>query len=146
MSHARNGWQKGVPSGCPLTRGEYKAVKGVADGLTYQQIALRDGVAGTTVRTQLHSAYRRLGVAGGLQAVVYCFKAGWLDPALEREPPPPARRENRVTAAQALYLEAFQRWLRTQAPKDKEEAVVLLRIVRRQGAERATATLEAKAA
>ncbi len=66
-----------VPDACPLTPHELSAIRGLAGGMTYQQIAQKTGRSHSTVRHQLHSAYGRLGVTGSLQAVIRCLKEGW---------------------------------------------------------------------
>lgn len=115
-------------------------VKLIGDGLTYSQIAHQLTRSRNTIRTHAHIAYQRLSVPGAAQAVIHCYRAGWLNaddtPALA---PPKPRAEDRVTPAQQLYLHAFQRWLRTHDPADRDEMRVLLRIVRRDKPDAATA-------
>ena len=63
---------------CPLTSHELAAVRGLAEGKLYKDIAAELGVATSTVRSHLHKAYRRLGVADRAQAVLICARKGWL--------------------------------------------------------------------
>ena len=52
-----------IPAGL-LSEREWSIVSGLFDGLRPNQVAERDGVAIKTVRNQLASAYRKLGVSG----------------------------------------------------------------------------------
>ena len=47
---------------CPLTPAELRVLELLMDGLNYEEIAQALGRATSTVRSQLHNAYRRLGV------------------------------------------------------------------------------------
>ena len=124
-----------VPDGCPLTASEFAAIQLVAEGLTTKQVAARLGIAPTTVRNQLHTAYRRLNVLSAMHAVLACVKAGWIDveiPGYDRMPDPRAddreglrralsdlagairERQPPVTLRQHAYLEAFDELLRAR--------------------------------
>ena len=48
------------------------------DGRTYEEIATETGRSPSTIRSQLHSAYHRLGVKNSYQAVLECMRCGWL--------------------------------------------------------------------
>jgi DNA-binding CsgD family transcriptional regulator len=122
-----------VPPGCPLSSAEFAAIELLARGLTYKQAAAARGVASATVRTQLHNAYKRLGVLSAMHAVIACNMAGWIDveipgfesqerlelrrTELHREQLTRAlgvlaheireRREPELSAAQHSYLDAF---------------------------------------
>ncbi|HEY3189134.1 MAG TPA: helix-turn-helix transcriptional regulator, partial [Solirubrobacteraceae bacterium] len=63
---------------CPLTPHELAAVRGLAEGLQYKDVAIDLGVATSTVRSHLHKAYKRLGVTDRAQAVLICARKGWL--------------------------------------------------------------------
>jgi len=63
---------------CPLTPAELRVLELLMEGQSYEQIAASVGRATSTVRTQLHTAYRRLGVTTSYQAVLECVRAGWL--------------------------------------------------------------------
>jgi hypothetical protein len=78
-----------------------------------KQIAVRIGVKVTTVRTHVHQARRRLGVHTTTEAVVACIDAGWIDPVQEN-PGLLEFTDRRVTAAQRVYLEAFDRHLKAR--------------------------------
>jgi len=90
-----------VPDACPLTPHELSAIRGLAGGMTYQQIAQATGRSHSTVRHQLHSAYGRLGVTGSLQAVIRCLKEGWatVDDTSVDEPPATAGDLRAVSSA-----------------------------------------------
>jgi len=47
----------------PLSTAEYRAARLAAEGLTYKEIAKRLDISPATIRNQLHSAYRKLGVS-----------------------------------------------------------------------------------
>lgn len=121
-----------VPADCPLTVNELNAIRALADGKIYKQIAGESGRSVSTVRTQLHTAYRRLGVSDRAQAVIVCERAGWLEDVLPEHRK--RKRADQVTHTQQLYLDAFQRWLRSNSDEDHNEMRVLARIVKREGA------------
>jgi DNA-binding CsgD family transcriptional regulator len=47
----------------PLSAAEYRAARLAAEGLTYKEIARQLDISPATIRNQLHSAYRKLGVS-----------------------------------------------------------------------------------
>lgn len=124
-----------VPEGCPLSVRELQVLAGLSRGLVAKQIAAELGLSQSTVRSFTHSAYQRLGVDDRAQAVIRCWREGWIDDAgrIQVAPRPP-KRADRVTPAQALYLQAFERWLRTEDDLDREEMYVLARVVKREAA------------
>jgi putative nucleotidyltransferase with HDIG domain len=67
-----------VPEPSPLTRSEQAVIRELAAGKLYKQIALDLGVSPSTVRTHLHHAYKKLGVADRAQAVLLASARGWL--------------------------------------------------------------------
>lgn len=67
-----------VSDDCPLTPAELRVLALLMEGLTYEQIAVAVSRSQSTVRTQLHNAYRRLGVTTSYQAVLECVRSGWL--------------------------------------------------------------------
>jgi regulatory LuxR family protein len=79
--------------------------------MTPKEIARRMGVKFTTIRTHLHRVRQKLAVNTTTQAVVACIDAGWIDPATE-DPSLLRFADNRVTAAQRVYLSAFDRHLK----------------------------------
>lgn len=123
---------------CPLTRAELSAIDGIVRGLSYKQMAAERTVSVSTIRSHIHSAYKRLGVIDGTQAALVCVGAGWVDPpasgwvdhsesrtaallqhvilALE-ELSRQVEREverNGLTPAQRAYLDVFGTWLRAR--------------------------------
>lgn len=139
--------REAVPPGCPLTPREYEVVGLLASGLTGKQIALQLGTTDSTIRTTLNAAYRRLGVVDRAQAVIACERAGWLgSPAISHsreitlleeikrvlgEYVTEIRRahRHRVTAAQLIYLEAFDQYLRQPGAGADEELTAAFRVV-----------------
>jgi DNA-binding CsgD family transcriptional regulator len=63
---------------CPLTPAELRVMELLMQGLSYEEIADALGRKTSTVRSQLNSAYHRLGVKASYQAVLECVRAGWL--------------------------------------------------------------------
>lgn len=123
---------------CPLTQGELRVLRLLMEGLTYEEIAASLNRSPSTVRSQLHSAYRRLGVATSYQAVLTCVREGWLtwddgDPerailmriedlfrhlvlAVESRQ---EREREQLTDSQRQYLAAFDRHLQARAPGER---------------------------
>jgi putative nucleotidyltransferase with HDIG domain len=62
----------------PLTEMQEKALRGLADGKRYKQIAADLGLAESTVRSHVHNLYRRLGVADRAHAVLLASERGWI--------------------------------------------------------------------
>ncbi len=62
----------------PLSGRELDALRGLAEGKVYGEIAHALGVSTSTVRTHLHSVYRKLGVGDRAQAVLMATERGWL--------------------------------------------------------------------
>lgn len=72
-----------------LTSAELVALKGLAKGKTYKQIATEEHKSVSTVRTQLHGIYAKLGVVDRAQAVFEAARRGLVDiPGLVPTPPP----------------------------------------------------------
>jgi hypothetical protein len=65
----------------------------------------------STVRSLVHNAYGRLGVATIAQALAVCTSVGWLD-EVPNDGALVEIADRRVTWAQRLYLEAFDQTLR----------------------------------
>jgi putative nucleotidyltransferase with HDIG domain len=63
---------------CPLTPKELEVMRLLAQGLLYKKIGTELGLATSTVRSHLHKAYNKLGVADRAQAVLHCAERGWL--------------------------------------------------------------------
>ena len=62
----------------PLTPMQAKALRGLAEGKRYKQIAIDLGLAESTVRSHLHNLYRRLDVADRAHAVLLASERGWI--------------------------------------------------------------------
>ncbi len=99
---------------CPLAHRELEALRWAARGMTVKQIAHKMGVESTTSRSHLQRARVKLAVNTTTQAVVACIDAGWLDPVTE-DPTLLRFTDTRVTAAQRVYLNAFDRHLKAGA-------------------------------
>jgi putative nucleotidyltransferase with HDIG domain len=62
----------------PLTHQETVALRGLAGGKMYKEIAEDMGLSTSTVRSHLHKAYGKLGVPDRAQAVLVATERGWL--------------------------------------------------------------------
>ncbi len=63
---------------CPLSRRELAVLRRLAQGSVNKQIAAELTLSVSTVRSHLHNAYRKLGVANRSQAVLLATERGWL--------------------------------------------------------------------
>jgi putative nucleotidyltransferase with HDIG domain len=63
---------------CPLSAREIDALRGLADGKVYKQIAHELSLSVSTVRTHLHNVYRKIGAVDRAQAVLIARDRGWL--------------------------------------------------------------------
>ena len=63
---------------CPLSVREIDALRGLAEGKVYKQIALELSLSVSTVRTHLHNVYRKIGAVDRAQAVLIARDRGWL--------------------------------------------------------------------
>lgn len=68
--------RRGEP--CPLSRREVDALRGLAEGKVYKEIAVEMGLSASTVRTHLHNVYRKIGAADRAQAVLVARERGWI--------------------------------------------------------------------
>jgi putative nucleotidyltransferase with HDIG domain len=66
------------PYPCPLSPGELQAVRGLARGMLYKEIAAELGVSPATVRNQIHRAYRKVGARDRAHIVLIAGDRGWL--------------------------------------------------------------------
>jgi putative nucleotidyltransferase with HDIG domain len=73
-----NGSRRRAAHPCPLTKGEIVALRGLAAGQSYKEIAFGLGRAASTIRSQVHSAYKKLAVRDRTQAVLLATDQGWL--------------------------------------------------------------------
>ena len=62
----------------PLTDRERDALRGLAEGKVYKEIAADLGLSASTVRSHLSSAYAKLDVGDRAQAVLLAAERGWL--------------------------------------------------------------------
>ncbi len=62
----------------PLTPREAIALRGLAEGKTYKQMAAELSVSPSTLRSQLHSSCKKLGVKDRAQAVIVAAERGWI--------------------------------------------------------------------
>ena len=63
---------------CPLSGREVDALRGLAEGKVYKQIAQELSLSVSTVRTHLHNVYRKIGAVDRAQAVLIARDRGWL--------------------------------------------------------------------
>jgi len=103
-------------SACPLTKRQLELALLMMDGLMRKQAAAQLGMKYSTACTLLSRAYRRAGVGGKGQLFALIAQEGWGPPVIvDYMPAADARhRANaawRPTAAQRLYLDAFDRLL-----------------------------------
>ncbi len=68
--------RRGEP--CPLSKREVDALRGLAEGKVYKEIAAEMGLSASTVRTHLHNVYRKIGAADRAQAVLVARERGWI--------------------------------------------------------------------
>jgi putative nucleotidyltransferase with HDIG domain len=68
--------RRGEP--CPLSRREVDALRGLAEGKVYKEIAAEMSLSASTVRTHLHNVYRKIGAADRAQAVLLARERGWI--------------------------------------------------------------------
>ena len=59
-------------------RREVDALRGLAEGKVYKEIAEEMGLSASTVRTHLHNVYRKIGAADRAQAVLVARERGWV--------------------------------------------------------------------
>jgi putative nucleotidyltransferase with HDIG domain len=62
----------------PLTHMQEMALRGLAEGKRYKQIAADLGLAESTVRSHVHNLYRKLDVADRAHAVLLASERGWI--------------------------------------------------------------------
>lgn len=63
---------------CPLSTRETDALRGLAEGKVYKQIAHELELSVSTVRTHLHNVYRKIGAVDRAQAVLMARDRGWI--------------------------------------------------------------------
>jgi putative nucleotidyltransferase with HDIG domain len=75
--HSRVGVKRN-PDPCPLSEREIDALRGLADGKVYKQIATELSLSASTIRTHVHNVYRKIGAVDRAQAVLIAHEHGWL--------------------------------------------------------------------
>ena len=63
---------------CPLSARELDALRGLAEGQVYKQIAQELSLSVSTGRTHLHNVYRKIGAVDRAQAVLLARDRGWI--------------------------------------------------------------------
>ncbi len=63
---------------CPLSVREIDALRGLAEGKVYKQIAHELTLSVSTIRTHLHNVYRKIGAVDRAQAVLIARDRGWI--------------------------------------------------------------------
>ena len=63
---------------CPLSEREVDALRGLAEGKVYKQIAQELSLSVSTIRTHLHNVYRKIGAVDRAQAVLMARDRGWI--------------------------------------------------------------------
>ena len=63
---------------CPLSARETDALRGLAEGKVYKQIAAELSLSVSTIRTHLHNVYRKIGAVDRAQAVLMARDRGWI--------------------------------------------------------------------
>ncbi|MEJ7875275.1 MAG: HDOD domain-containing protein [Solirubrobacterales bacterium] len=63
---------------CPLSNRERDALRGLAEGKVYKQIAQELTLSVSTVRTHLHNVYKKIGAVDRAQAVLIARERGWI--------------------------------------------------------------------
>jgi HD-like signal output (HDOD) protein/DNA-binding CsgD family transcriptional regulator len=63
---------------CPLSGREVDALRGLAEGKVYKQIASELSLSVSTVRTHLHNVYRKIDAVDRAQAVLIARDHGWI--------------------------------------------------------------------
>jgi hypothetical protein len=94
--------------------------------MSYAEAARETRRSESTVRSLLHTAYRRLGATTVAHALAICSNAGWLDD-VPGDGIVVELSDRRVTWAQRLYLETFDQSLRAGDDPEEVERTRLLR-------------------
>jgi putative nucleotidyltransferase with HDIG domain len=63
---------------CPLSKREIDALRGLAEGKVYKQIAQELSLSVSTIRTHLHNVYGKIGAVDRAQAVLIARDKGWI--------------------------------------------------------------------
>jgi putative nucleotidyltransferase with HDIG domain len=73
-----NGSRRREQEPCPLSQREVDALRGLAEGKVYKQIAQELSLSVSTIRTHLHNVYRKVGAVDRAQAVLIAREKGWI--------------------------------------------------------------------
>jgi putative nucleotidyltransferase with HDIG domain len=76
--HSARAKRRRPPEPCPLSARELDALRGLADGNVYKEIAEELSLSASTVRTHLHNVYRKIGAVDRAQAVLIARDKGWI--------------------------------------------------------------------
>ena len=76
--HSRLGAAARRASRRPLSGREVDALRGLAEGKVYKQIAQELSLSVSTVRTHLHNVYKKIGAVDRAQAVLIARDRGWI--------------------------------------------------------------------
>jgi DNA-binding CsgD family transcriptional regulator len=112
MRPSKHGRDK-VPEGCPLSPREFEVLERVADGMTYAETGAELGIAVSTVRSTINSAYPRLGVQSSSQAVAEMARSGWLGFTVPPGPEPEEKYPERTAPFIRAYLAEFDLWAKS---------------------------------
>jgi putative nucleotidyltransferase with HDIG domain len=63
---------------CPLSAREVDALRGLAEGKVYKQIAQELSLSVSTIRTHLHNVCKKIGAVDRAQAVLIARERGWI--------------------------------------------------------------------
>jgi putative nucleotidyltransferase with HDIG domain len=74
----QSGSQRRRAEPSPLSRRETDALRQLAGGKVYKEVAAALGVSASTIRSHLHSTYAKLGVEDRAQAVLLATERGWI--------------------------------------------------------------------
>ena len=76
--HSARTKRRRSPEPCPLSARELDALRGLAEGKVYKEIAEELSLSASTVRTHLHNVYRKIGAVDRAQAVLLARDKGWI--------------------------------------------------------------------
>jgi DNA-binding CsgD family transcriptional regulator len=138
----------GPPADCPLSDREYEVVRLLAAGDSYEDAARTIGASPSSLRTHVFNANRKTGSNSAAQLVARCYLCGWLPVPRRREAiladvqdqlaaailalaqereAEAQRKRDELTPGQALYVHAFEQWLRDQSQEHALEQAFMLR-------------------
>ena len=77
-THMRASARRRASEPCPLSAREIDALRGLAAGKVYKQIAQELSLSVSTIRTHLHNVYKKIGAVDRAQAVLIARERGWI--------------------------------------------------------------------